>query len=124
MNFHDRPPGSRPTHIPFALVPELLRRDQAAVSRLAARYRWPLEVVPGYAKRQRIALADLERATNFTFTAAEIEDAERRHALAAKVARGASLPPASAAEVLGLVSHKGREDSRSSEASSHDPRRP
>ena len=94
MNSHDDTGGKLPTHIPFALVPKLLNRDQAAVSRLAARYRWPLEVVPGYAKRQRIALADLEAVTGFKFTVAQVADAERRHrrdAEQARVRRNAGL---------------------------------
>lgn len=70
----------KPQLVPFSLVPELLHRNQAVVWRLARRHNWPLLSTPGYVNRQRIAVADLERLTGFDFTAAQIADAERRHA--------------------------------------------
>ncbi len=77
----------RPQFVQMAVVPLLLRRAKAVVWRLAARHDWPVVATPGYQNRLRIGLADLERVTGFTFTASQIEDAERRHGLAAEQAR-------------------------------------
>jgi hypothetical protein len=89
----------------MALVPALLGRAKPVVRRTAERHRWPLEVVPGYAKRQRIALVDLERVTGFVFTAADVATAERRHGRKAEEARAKRnvSPPTSAAYDLGLI---------------------
>jgi hypothetical protein len=69
-----------PTAIPMAIVPALIGRDKAAVSRTAARDRWPTFSPPGYVSRSAIAVADLERRVGMTFTAADIDRAIRQHA--------------------------------------------
>jgi hypothetical protein len=76
----------KPHLIPMAIVPALLGRSKAVVWRMAARHGWPVISTPGYINRQRIAVVDLERLTGFTFSAAQIADAERRHDRALKEA--------------------------------------
>jgi hypothetical protein len=115
------PSAERPSVIPMALVPALLHRSKPAVWRMAARHSWPVVPTPGYLNRQQIALADLERVTGFTFTAAQIEDAERRHELAASQARARRNAALSLGAVFDLGLAPNGVPDAAYKASSHGP---
>lgn len=107
----------------MSIVPKLLGRDKSVVCRMATRYRWPVRPTPGYANRQRIALADLEAVTGFKFTVAQVADAERRHRWEAEQARARRNASLSLGAVFDLgLAPNGMEDP-TPKASPHGPTR-
>lgn len=73
-----------PQIVPLSLVPFLLGRDQATVSRWAARDHWDLITPPGLVRRKLVALAELERRYGVTFTEDQIQHAMTLHTLKRK----------------------------------------
>lgn len=69
----------KPTTIPLAIVPALLGRSKATISRWAAGQRWPLVVWPGRVRGHHVPVADLEARFGVTFTAEQLEAATDRH---------------------------------------------
>lgn len=70
---------NKPAAIPLAIVPALLGRSKATVSRWAAGQRWPLVVWPGRVRGQHVPVADLEARFGVIFTAEQLEAAADRH---------------------------------------------
>jgi hypothetical protein len=70
---------TKPTSVPLAVIPALIGRDKATVSRWAVRDRWPLVTWPGRVRGKFVAVAFLEETYGFSFTAEQIAAAELRH---------------------------------------------
>jgi len=69
----------KPPTIPLAIVPALLGRSKATISRWASAQQWPLIVWPGRVRGYHVSVADLERRFSVTFTTEQLERAATRH---------------------------------------------